>query len=299
MKQLLHVGLFLVCLGLVLSNVAVAQSTGNVGIRIGVGTDIEGGLAYGSQLSYILNQGVNAFELGLAVFGGKYEETSNNGYNDYFEETKLLVFGALANYLIRYSLDVTSPYFVAGVGVGAVSVEWEERSDTDTSLGFTKIGAFRVVEMPGLVLTAFTNKNQAVCAVIYEHPIIGCFVDMFSENEEGLGLTVSNAPAGQALDQPPGREKIIDKTLTVQNIYDRLLKRRPPSPYKRVEASNFVEVFQTEYAEEMDWRMKRGGVTREEAGRIAQNMGITSEETVAQAAEVFRKQYTEEEHTLS
>jgi len=106
-----------------------------VGVRAGIGTDIEGGIAYGGQVNYTLMQKQNAFELGFAIFGGNFEEESDNGFNIYKEETTILVFGVIANYLFRYSLDMPGPYFVGGVGVGAVSVEWEERSDTDTSLG--------------------------------------------------------------------------------------------------------------------------------------------------------------------
>jgi len=111
----------------------VSQPTGTAAIRFGIGTDIEGGLAIGGQIGYILFKDVNAIELGLGVFGGSYEETSNNGYNDYTETTDLLVIGALANYLFLY--EKPGPYFVLGGGVGVVSVSWEETSDTDTSLG--------------------------------------------------------------------------------------------------------------------------------------------------------------------
>jgi hypothetical protein len=34
----------------------------------------------------------------LGAFGGKFEEDTNNGFNDYHEETDLIVIAALANY---------------------------------------------------------------------------------------------------------------------------------------------------------------------------------------------------------
>lgn len=123
------------CVVLLSSGAAYGQKPGAVGVRAGIGTDIEGGIAYGAQVNYTLFQNTNAFELGLAVFGGKYEEESNNGFNDYFEETNLFVFGVIANYLFRYAMELEGPFLLAGVGVGAVSVEWEESSPTDESLG--------------------------------------------------------------------------------------------------------------------------------------------------------------------
>lgn len=141
MKRKIALIVTMICL-VALTTTAVAQDealktepTGTVGLRAGIGTDIEGGIAFGAQISYIHFAQLNAFELGLGVFGGSYDETSDNGFNTYNETTDLLIIGALGNYLFRYSLDAPGPYFVLGAGVGVVSVSWEESSDTDTSLG--------------------------------------------------------------------------------------------------------------------------------------------------------------------
>ncbi|UCG51759.1 MAG: hypothetical protein JSW58_16560, partial [Candidatus Latescibacterota bacterium] len=196
----------------------------------------------------------------------------------------IILVGVLVQYLVRkFSYIVKPPLRIHLVRrpAGKGSSKGFQKHGADLkALGFTPIGTYRISEMAGMVLAAFSHKQQAVCAVIYSHPLTGCFVDMFSENEEGVGLTVSNARAGQVLDQPPGREKIIDKTLTVRNIYDHLLKKRPQGPYKRIGPSDFAEVFQNEYAKEMDWRKKRGFVTDAEVRRAAQAMGIKSDSTI-------------------
>jgi hypothetical protein len=41
----------------------------------------------------------------------------------------------MANYLINYTPRQSGTFFIAGVGLGSVSVDWEERSATDVSLG--------------------------------------------------------------------------------------------------------------------------------------------------------------------
>ncbi len=146
MKRILLVTALVAMLGVSMTGAAFAQDAdksettetvkpGSVGIRAGIGTDITGGIAYGVQLNYTLFQLPNAIEMGLAIFGGHFEEDSNNGFNDYHEETDILVIGAMVNYLFRYSLESSAVYFVAGAGAGAISVEWTESSDTDTSLG--------------------------------------------------------------------------------------------------------------------------------------------------------------------
>lgn len=144
-------GLSVTCLGAAVAEVPrlaenpVEASFGVAGYHIGVGADITGGVAYGGQLDYTIGQERNAIELGLTVFVGAITEDSDNGYDpsspyyhEYHEETDVLVFAAIANYLIRYSRDsseLPGPYFVVGAGVGAFSVEWTETSATDTSLG--------------------------------------------------------------------------------------------------------------------------------------------------------------------
>ena len=106
-----------------------------VGLRLGVGTDVSGGLAYGVELTYTKGLGGSSFELSLGGFGGRFNETTVEAIHTYEEQTDILVIAVLANYLLLYSPQKSGAYFVAGVGVGAIFVEWEERSLTDTSLG--------------------------------------------------------------------------------------------------------------------------------------------------------------------
>ena len=41
----------------------------------------------------------------------------------------------MANYLIGYTPGKSGLFFITGIGLASISVEWEERSDTDVSLG--------------------------------------------------------------------------------------------------------------------------------------------------------------------
>lgn len=105
---------------------------GTFGIRAGLGTDISGGLAYGVGFNYRLQ---SAMEMGLVVFGGKSTETSDNGFNIYEETTKVFVLGAQANWLFNHHPDEAKLFFITGTGLAFINADWEERSDTDTSLG--------------------------------------------------------------------------------------------------------------------------------------------------------------------
>lgn len=109
-------------------------------VRFGLGTDIGGGVAFGAEFNILKEKDNTGIELGAIIFGGKFEEDSNNGFNDYHEETTVFVIAVLANYLLDYG-TMASPYFVFGVGAGIISVDWSESSPTDPSLG-TPFGAF-------------------------------------------------------------------------------------------------------------------------------------------------------------
>jgi len=112
----------------------LAQGTGSFGIRGGVGTDITGGLAYGGSINYQFPLGQNWAEIGPVLYISHSEETTEE-FNTYIETTDLTVFGVLANYLFNYDPTASGAFFLAGFGFAAVSVEWEEKSDTDISLG--------------------------------------------------------------------------------------------------------------------------------------------------------------------
>ena len=135
MNRMLRLGLLLIVVGVASTGSASGQQANGMGLRFGVGTDINGGLAYGGEVNYTKALGSNAVEMALGVFGGSFDETTEEEINTYFETTDILVVAALANYLLQYSLDSAGPYFVFGAGIGVISVDWEESSPGDTSLG--------------------------------------------------------------------------------------------------------------------------------------------------------------------
>jgi hypothetical protein len=107
---------------------------GRFGIRGGVGTDISGGLVFGGSLNYLLPTYSNPFEIGLVVFGGSFEETTEE-FHTYVEKTDILVIGLSGNYLINYNQSSQGLFFLVGTGLAFIDVTWEESSDTDESLG--------------------------------------------------------------------------------------------------------------------------------------------------------------------
>jgi len=128
MRNLLYIFVFLFG---VFHNAIASEG---LGLRLGAGTDISGGIAYGLGVNYLTELNNQAVEVGVVVYSGSFEEETEE-FHTYIETTDVFVFGALANFLFKYNPQKTGIYYVAGVGLGIIEVEWEEKSDTDVSLG--------------------------------------------------------------------------------------------------------------------------------------------------------------------
>jgi hypothetical protein len=119
----------------IISGAVSGQDSPSIGIRAGVGTDINLGLAYGVGVNYLIDLQQNSLELGVVFYGGSFEESTDEGIHTYDETTDVIVFGAEANYLFGYSPGESGIFFLAGTGLAYINAEWEEKSDTDESLG--------------------------------------------------------------------------------------------------------------------------------------------------------------------
>ena len=135
MKLSSYVFVFFICVLFLFPFVAFSSEIPLIGVRGGLGTDINLGLAFGIGGNYLLDLGENPLELGAVLYYSHSTETSNNGYNDYHETTDITVFGMMANYLMGYEFGKPGRFVIAGFGIGVVNLYWEEWSPTDESLG--------------------------------------------------------------------------------------------------------------------------------------------------------------------
>lgn len=121
---------------LVASATFAAGGEGGWGIRGGLGTDIDLGLAVGLGGSYVLPLESQPFslEFGADFLYSSTDETTTTRFR-YDETTEMDIFGVRANMLFKYARSRPSWYYIAGVGAAAVSVDWEETSPDDSSLG--------------------------------------------------------------------------------------------------------------------------------------------------------------------
>ncbi|HET6350490.1 MAG TPA: hypothetical protein VFH88_15540 [Candidatus Krumholzibacteria bacterium] len=159
--------------------------------------------------------------------------------------------------------------------------------------GLKRIGTYRIDPL-NVMASAFVNEQESICAVVYHHPVVGCFVDVVSKNTAGKSFTATNAPTGGALDHREGQEKVFDKSKSISELFELTKQRRPEGPYETWTPENFIKKFETAYAEDMDWRARRGGVTKEEVRRQAQASGkVYSEDVIDKATSTLQKKFAE------
>ena len=135
--------------------------------------------------------------------------------------------------------------------------------------GFTPLGAFTIPEIGGLQLAVFVNEAESLYGVAYDHKKLPPNIDVVCRYEDGTDLTVTNTTYGSALDRPPGSPIIRLEGGGVREVLAAVATHPATSPRIPVKGEEYAARFKAAYAKEMNWRLKRGGVTREEVRRQA------------------------------
>jgi len=203
----------------------------------------------------------------------------------------LLICVAIGIFLLRAIRNI---FYLAGAPprVRLVSIEatgshardLEAHTPQLEKCGFGRIGTYRVDPMRRVFATAYTHPHESVCAIVYSHPIDGCFIDMVSRSETGRSFTASTAPVEAVPDRREGHEKVFNPSLAVPALLDLVLRRRPQEPWETWTAGNFAERFEDAYEQEMDWRTRRGVVVRDDGRRAAYGKPREFSESDIQAA---------------
>ena len=170
----------------------------------------------------------------------------------------------------------------------------EPRAANFEAAGFRRAGAYCVREMDGLRLVGLVDEQSSRIAVAYESKDLGAWSDVFVRYEAAGALTVSSSALAARLDDRPGHTKIFDASLDERGLLARMDEEAAPRARRPVKVEEFAAVFEKAYADEMDWRLERGGATLEEAKRIAESMdGTFTQEEIERAREALQAQASE------
>ncbi len=148
--------------------------------------------------------------------------------------------------------------------------EWTKNLEEQ---GFEQIGDFDVSPMM-MELRAMLHVESSTYAVLYEHPMVGTWFDITSLMEDGqASYTISTDQKNQMDHREEHPNVRVTAITTPAKAFEKFLKDRPQLDWSKVSAGEFVPRFEKAYADEMDWRVKRGGPTEAEIRRIAQQDG--------------------------
>jgi hypothetical protein len=185
------------------------------------------------------------------------------------------------------------------------SIEWSRAGEAKAiieplqKLGFTAVGNFEINEMAGVQLMAFTHSGHNAYAVVYEHPVAGVWVDIYSrylDGQELKGCTYSNVhhPGSNQVDTQPNRKSVKVPHLDVDSLFARFINERPAYELEPVQPEKFAALFESAYADEMEWRKSRGGVTEDEVRRVAAATGRNVDDATVKEVQERMKQRMEE-----
>lgn len=104
------------------------------GIRGTFGGTIQGDIYFGGQVNFRVDRFVALIEIGALGQKSSLQEVRNE-LHSYVEYTELATLGLMASFLFGYDDLEPGPFAAAGIGVGAIRLNWRESSSTDTSLG--------------------------------------------------------------------------------------------------------------------------------------------------------------------
>ncbi len=145
------------------------------------------------------------------------------------------------------------------------------------AVGYQRIGDFDVREMDEVRLRALWNRDSGTWVAVYDHPDGGMWVDAFQEFTDGTSVTVSTV-SETGMDRPIHSklfrvETELSDEGVARELHDTLVHESIGLEPNRFDPDDFAEVYAELYAQEMDWRIARGGVPRAEIERVAEIYG--------------------------
>lgn len=156
----------------------------------------------------------------------------------------------------------------------AAALKWDDGAGFDRvaeairAAGFVDAGQYTVPSREGLKIAGFANPARAVYAAVYEMAPAGIWADFVTRYADGTALTYSNGKH-HGLDRPPGKAAEFHDGMAVEELCRRFLEERPARPILAAPPEGFAAAVERYHAEEMDWRLRRGGLTEEEIRRVA------------------------------
>lgn len=193
------------------------------------------------------------------------------------------------------------PLRISMVGLESAP-EWvsEPHAQTVTTAlleaGFKHGGDFLIPEACDATMRAYLSSDGTTAAFLCKHPAKPeCFLDLVREYADGTTLTVSDAQ-DLGLEACPAHPNVKFTGQPLSVLLKELEDRSQDREAVVMAVEQLAPTYKRGYAALMDWRVEKGGITREE---MLANAGRDMEESeIPQALEQFRQQNLEQTQEL-
>jgi len=143
--------------------------------------------------------------------------------------------------------------------------KWRQAYNALEEHGFRHAGNYRVVEI-GVDVQFLVHDHECLLACIYNHPVVGVFMDLVTRYQDGSCVTFANREAS-GIDQHPCLQNRFLGNVAPTELIDRALTERPEQPMREIHDKDLAPDFCRVWKEYKEWRNPRG-TTAEEVERI-------------------------------
>lgn len=174
------------------------------------------------------------------------------------------------------------------------------------TVGFQRLGAYRIPELDSQYVLALIHPTEKFYACIYDsktHPVFEVFAEFGSDNS----LMATNSTWVRDIEQRPGSVTLRLSNATPKEIIEALRQHEKAGDRVALTGNGFVAAFIKAYVHNLNWRLKKGDVTRDQIRLDARREGraLTNEQVeelyrarraayVAQLQDACRTQYRDE-----
>jgi hypothetical protein len=143
--------------------------------------------------------------------------------------------------------------------------KWRQAYNALEDHGFRHASNYRVVEI-GVDVQFLVHDRECLLACIYNHPVVGVFMDLVTRYQDGSCVTFANRCAS-GLDQHPHLQNRFLGEIAPAELIERTLAERPHQPMREIHDADLAPDFCRVWKEYKEWRNKRG-TSAEEVERI-------------------------------
>lgn len=143
--------------------------------------------------------------------------------------------------------------------------KWRQAYNALEEHGFRHAGNYRVVEI-GVDVQFLVHDRECLLACIYNHPVVGVFMDIVTRYQDGSCVTFANREAS-GLDQHPCLQNRFLGDISPEELIEHTIAERPQKPMREIHDQDLAPDFCRVWKEYKQWRNKRG-TSAEEVERI-------------------------------